>query len=156
MRTLSSGAIRIAGVRSILADKLVYLIDTNVVSELGRKRPSEAVLQFWRVNEPSSALSVLTFGELRKGAAAQSRKDEGSAAKLSMWIDRIEAAYTTRTLPVDLAIATIWGKLSGDRTRPTIDTLLAATAIHHGLTLVTRNTRDVEDTTVPLLNPWEL
>jgi predicted nucleic acid-binding protein len=77
------------------------------------------------------------------------------SGQYAAWIDSVEAAYGQRLLQVDKATATLWGQLSADRTRAVIDTLLAATAITHNLTLVTRNTRDVAGLPVKLLNPWQ-
>ena len=76
------------------------------------------------------------------------------ANSLSLWVDRLETDFADRVLDVNQQIARLWGELSADRSRPAVDTLLAATAIHHGLTLVTRNVRDVQDTPVVLHNPW--
>jgi toxin FitB len=100
-------------------------------------------------------LSVLTLGELRKGVEARRRIDSTAAAdQLGMWVDGIETTYADRVLPVDTSVARIWGELSAARSLPVIDTLIAATAIVHGLGLVTRNTRDVAFTGVALINPW--
>ncbi len=99
-------------------------------------------------------VSPLTLGELRKGAALQAKRNLQSAQALAVWIDGLEARYLQRLLAVDLPVARIWGELEATRTRPAVDTLLAATAIHHGLTLVTRSVRDVQDTPVLLHNPW--
>jgi predicted nucleic acid-binding protein len=97
----------------------------------------------------------LTVGELRKGVSNRKRKDIVGGLALEAWVDKVEIRFAARILGVDLRIATLWGALSADRTRTAVDTLLAATAIVHGLTLVTRNTKDVADLPVRLLNPWE-
>jgi len=68
----------------------------------------------------------------------------------------VESSYSDRVLGIDIAIAKIWARLSAQRSRPVVDTLLAATALHHGLILVTRNVADVAGTAVPVINPWEL
>lgn len=81
-------------------------------------------------------------------------RDQPGAQALTRWVNRLEIEYENRTLAIDQAIARLWGELAADRSRPAVDTLLAATAIHHRLTLVTRNTRDVQDTPVVLHNPW--
>jgi predicted nucleic acid-binding protein len=99
-------------------------------------------------------LSVLTLGELRKGAAARRQNDSAAADLLGDWVEGIETTFADRVLPVDAATARVWGELAARRTLPVIDTLIAATAIRHGLTLVTRNTRDVETTGVPFVDPW--
>jgi toxin FitB len=99
-------------------------------------------------------LSVLTLGELRKGLEARRRSDTLAATRLGSWVDAIETTFADRVLPVDAAAARLWGELPARRTVPGIDTLIAATAITRGLTLVTRNTRDVAATAVPLIDPW--
>ena len=100
-------------------------------------------------------ISVLTMGELRKGVAARRRTDPVAAERLGNWVDGIETMFADRILPVDATVARIWGELSARRNLPVIDTLIAATAIASGLTLVTRNTRDVAATGVALVDPWQ-
>lgn len=133
-----------------------YLLDTNVVSETRQTRPASGVTAFLQAADSTGLfLSVLTLGELRKGVAARRQIDPTSAEQLSVWVDGIETRFDDRVLPVDMAVARIWGELSAGRNLPVIDTLIAATAIAGGLTLVTRNTRDVAATGVPLFNPWQ-
>ncbi len=132
-----------------------YLLDTNVISETRKSRPDAGVIAFISAAEPAGLfLSVLTLGELRKGVAAKRRTDPGAADRLGAWVDGIETIFADRVLPVDAATARRWGELSADRSLPVIDTLIAATALRNGLALVTRNTRDVESTGVPLVDPW--
>ncbi|MEX0852189.1 MAG: type II toxin-antitoxin system VapC family toxin [Bauldia sp.] len=132
-----------------------YLLDTNVISEVARGKPDERVAAFMRtIRDEHSFLSVLTIGELRRGAEMRRVVDRRHAEKLDLWIDSVEESFTTRILPVDLPTARLWGELSAKRPRAAVDTLIAATAIVHNLTLVTRNTRDVADTGVALVNPW--
>lgn len=132
-----------------------YLLDTNVISEPQKPRPNPAVLTFLGSLQVPTYLSVLTIGELRRGDAGKRRRHAEMSGQYAAWIDSVEAAYGQRLLQVDKATATLWGQLSADRTRAVIDTLLAATAIIHNLTLVTRNTRDVAGLPVKLLNPWQ-
>lgn len=134
-----------------------YLLDTNVISETRKSRADSGVIAFLSAAEAAGLfLSVLTLGELRKGVAAKRRTDPDAAGHLGAWVDGIETTFADRVLPVDAATARRWGELSADRSLPVIDTLIAATAISHGLTLVTRNTRDVESTGVLLVDPWQI
>jgi len=141
---------------SRLTTRPKYLLDTNVVSELRSRRPNERVLAFASVVKADSLfISVMTLGELQKGLALKRPSDAAAAARLTSWIDSLYLQFANRIVDLDLATATLWGELSAIRTRPLVDTLLAATAIVHNFTLVTRNTRNVEDTGVHLLNPWQ-
>lgn len=137
-----------------------WLLDTCVVSELGRKRPDRRVLRWMRdAQDDLQFLSVLTLGELRKGAAKAA--DPARREAIRRWIDEeIAVTFADAILPVDLAVAERWGSLCGEaerrgRPRPAIDALLAATALVHGLTLVTRNVSDVEWTGVLVFNPFD-
>ncbi len=133
-----------------------YLLDTNVVSETRKTRPAPGVTAFLQAAGTMNLfVSALTLGELRKGIAARRRIDPVMAERLGIWVDGMETIFADRVLPVDAAVARIWGELSADRPVPVIDTLIAATAIAGGLTLVTRNVRDVAATGVALLDPWE-
>ena len=139
-----------------MSTRLQYLLDTNVLSETRRKQADERVIRFLSSVEPSVLfLSVLTLGELRKGVALKGRSDPSAARALGSWVDGLEFSFADRILGVDAATARLWGELSAQRPRPVVDTLLAATAVVHGLTLVTRNTADVLDTGVSLLDPWK-
>ena len=101
-------------------------------------------------------ISVLTIGELRKGIAGKKLRDPdpNAASRLAAWVEGLEISFADRILGIDAAIARLWGEWSGERPRPVVDTLLAATAVHHDLTLVTRNLRDVRGIEVKLLDPW--
>ena len=134
-----------------------YLLDTNIVSETRKSRADSGVIAFLSATDPAGLfLSVLTLGELRKGVAARHRTDPVAADELGAWVDGIETIFADRVLAIDAATARRWGKLSAGRSLPVIDTLIAATAISHGLTLVTRNVRDVEATGVPVVDPWRM
>ncbi len=132
-----------------------YLLDTNVISETRRSRADAGVIAFLSAaNSAGLYLSVLTLGELRRGVAAKRRSDRTARDQLSLWVDGIEANFADRLLSVDAQTARLWGELSASRSLPVVDTLIAATAINHGLTLVTRNIRDIESTGVRLVDPW--
>ena len=131
------------------------LLDTNVLSEVNKPRPHAKVLRFLEgLSSAETYVSALTFGELRKGVAVRQRRNVGGAPELAAWVDGLEERYANRILPVNLQIARIWGELSAGRSLPIVDTLLAATAIHHGLVLVTRNVRNVQATPAAVHNPW--
>jgi toxin FitB len=135
-----------------------FLLDTNIISELVRPKPEPRV-KAWvaATDEDLLYLSVLTFGEIRKGIA--SLKDASRRVRLETWLDSdLVLRFAGRILPVDQAVADRWGRLAAQAgpksLPPVIDGLLAATALHHNLTLVTRNTKDVAGTGVPVFNPW--
>jgi hypothetical protein len=138
-----------------VSGRLQYLLDTNVLSETRKKQANERVISFLSTAEPSALfISVLSLGELRKGVALKIRSDADGAKRLGAWVDGLEFSFGERILGVDAAIAREWGELSAQRSRPVVDTLLAATALVHKLTLVTRNISDVHDLGVMLLDPW--
>ena len=132
-----------------------YLIDTNALSETQKLRPHPSITAFFE-SVPGSLLhlSVLTLGELRRGSLIKRRRHPGMIDRYALWIDTLERTYSDRILPIDKATATLWGELSTGPTRPAIDSLIAATAIVHDLTLLTRNTRDFGGLPVRLHNPW--
>ena len=99
-------------------------------------------------------LSVLTLGELRRGVVKKEARSPGTTESLRQWIAELEQTFADRILPVDADIARIWGEITVRRTFPVADAIIAATAIHHNLTLVTRNSKDVQDLPVRLHNPW--
>lgn len=139
-----------------MSERREYLLDTNVLSETRKKRPDPGVIGFLESAEPTGLyISVLSLGELRRGVIAKRREDEDTALKLSNWVDGLEFSFADRIVAIDAAICRLWGEWSGERPRPVIDTLLAATAAARGLTLVTRNVRDVLGLPVPILNPWQ-
>lgn len=134
-----------------------YLVDTNVLSELRRREPDARVVG-WMTWRPASTLylSVLTLGELRKGIAGLPAGERRQ--RLADWLEAdLPAYFAGRILPIDAAVADRWGRLLAEAGRPlpAIDSLLAATAITHGLTLVTRNTRDFQIPGLTVLDPWQ-
>lgn len=136
-----------------------FLLDTNIVSELVRAKPDPRVTRWMdSIDEELLGLSVLTLGEIRKGIAAlgpSTRK-----VRLETWLSRdLILRFEDRILPIDQEVADRWGQITGalalkGSPLAVIDGLLAATAIHHNLTLVTRNTRDVALTGVAVFDPW--
>ena len=135
-----------------------FLLDTNVISELVRPK-AELKVRAWVADTDESLLylSVLTFDEIRKGIAAL--QNASRRAALEAWLDGdLSWRFTNRILSIDQAVADRWGRLAAQAGAksplPVIDGLLAATALHYNLTLVTRNTKDVAATGVPVFNPW--
>jgi predicted nucleic acid-binding protein len=138
-----------------VSGRVEYLLDTNVLSETRRKNADERVMAFLAGAEPLALyISVLTLGELRKGVALKRRTDPDSAKRLAGWVDGLEFSFADRILGIDAATARLWGDWSAERPRPVVDTLLAASATAHDLTLVTRKTSDVQDLPVKVLDPW--
>ena len=133
-----------------------YLLDTNVLSEV-RKPSGNANVRAWfgEVRSDELFLSVLVLGEIRQGVERLKRRDQPQAAVIEEWLEGLAAHYGERILPVDFWVADAWGRLNARDPLPVIDGLLAATALVHGLTLATRNIRDVERSGVPLVNPFE-
>lgn len=133
-----------------------FLLDTNVVSEIRKARRDATVVRFLASCDSSQiSISVLTLGELWKGVAKRREYDAHGAVVLKDWVVEIERSFTDRVLGVDGETAKLWGEWSAGRTRPVVDTLIAATAVRHGLTLVTRNIADMAGLPVRTLNPWE-
>ena len=137
-----------------------FLLDTNVISELVKPRP-EASVTAWieGTDESLLYLSVLTLGEIRRGIATlpQSRR----RATLGAWLEKdLRARFEDRILVIDHEVADRWGLLTaaarnGGIVLPVIDGLLAATALEHNLTLVTRDTGQIPSMGVAVFNPWE-
>lgn len=134
-----------------------YLLDTNVVSELSRREPNPRV-KAWFKSVPNSALhlSVLSLGEIRKGVELLT--DAKRKERLRLWLENdLPAWFEERLLPVDADICDRWGRLlaAAHRPLPAIDSLLAATALHHELRIVTRNTSDFQFDDIETINLWE-
>ena len=136
-----------------------FLLDTNVISELVKPRPEPKVTRWIDgTDESLLCLSVLTLGEIRKGIV--SVPDASRRVSLEAWLDHeLALRFAGRILVIDQAVADRWGRiaakaLAAKSALPVIDGLLAATAMQHNLTLVTRNTQDVAVTGVAVFNPW--
>ena len=134
-----------------------YLLDTNVISELKRPKPNKHVVDwFASVTNESLYLSVLTLGEIRKGIGKL--PDSQRKQALSSWLEKdIPLWFDSRLLVIDEGVADCWGKLQAQTTRPlpAIDSLLAATALHHHLCLVTRNVKDFDYPDLTIVNVWQ-
>ena len=134
-----------------------YLVDTNVISELrkGKRCNSNVAAWYDAISEDEIFLSVLTVGELRRGIDSIQRRDSKSALALNHWFSTLTKTHQDRILPIDRSVAEEWGRINVPKPLPVIDGLLAATAKVHGLSLVTRNTKDVARTSISYLNPFE-
>jgi toxin FitB len=133
----------------------MYLLDTNVVSELRRPRPHGAVLAWVRsVANEDLYLSAVTLGELQAGIELTRHQDPVKAAQIEQWADLVAASYNV--LPMDGATFRLWARLMHGRSDTLYeDAMIAATAKQHALTVVTRNTGDFSHFGVDLLNPFE-
>lgn len=134
-----------------------YLLDTNVISEVRKKQRRDPHVGRWwsRVRDSEIYLSVLVLGEIRKGIEIARRKDLQKAVALESWQETVYTAFDGRVLGIDSAVAEEWGRMNARRSFPILDGLLAATAMVHGLTLVTRNVADLAGSGALLLNPFE-
>lgn len=132
-----------------------WLVDTNVLSELRKGQRANADIRSWFADAREEELftSVLVLGEIRRGIESIRRRDAPSALALEQWLKRLATDFGDRVLPIDARVADRWGGLNVPDSIPTVDGLLAATALVHDLVLVTRNIRDVERTGVRVLDP---
>jgi toxin FitB len=134
-----------------------FLVDTNVISEIGKGRGCDRnVVTWYRSVELGSVwLSVLIVGELRAGIERLRQRDAGRAARLERSLILTADMFADRILGIDRRVAESWGRLNAEGRIPTVDGLIAATALVHGMIVVTRNVRDFARTGVPVLNPFE-
>lgn len=134
-----------------------FLLDTNVVSEVRKRERGDSNLRVWFSDHRGDEfwLSVLVVGELRRGVDLIVRRDPTAGQALGTWLASIIDEFSDRILPVTIGISERWGLLAVRDPVPVIDGLLAATAIEHQLTLVTRNTADVAHSGVAHVNPFE-
>ena len=133
----------------------MFLVDTDVLSALAKRR-RHAHVEAWFAGQRSGELfvSVISIGEIERGIALQRRKNSDFAAMLATWLDQVLNVYGDRVLPFDLASARRWGQLSAALGHRGADLQIAATALEHGLTVVTRNVSDFEPTGASVLDPF--
>ena len=136
-----------------------YLLDTNCISELVRLKPEPSVIVWMQATDETLLyLSVLTLGEIRRGLAGLPQGQRRT--HLETWLEiELRARFAGRILPIDVSVADRWGILAASakrdgKTLSTINGLLAATALHYNLAVVSRNVSDFADTRVQVLNPW--
>ena len=133
-----------------------WLIDSNVLSET-RKRKANPQVMAWLADHHAKNhfISVVSLGELRAGAEIKKINDLPAGLAIERWLSTLKVRYERRFLPVTEEIVETWGRLSPAKPLPEMDGLIAATALVHGLIVVTRNVRDFERAGVEFLNPWE-
>ena len=137
-----------------------YLLDTCVISEFNKKVPSPSLIAWLsQVDEGDLFLSSITIGEIRKGIEILNPGDSRHF-RLQTWYDSIIEGFSSRIISFDKTIAAEWGRMVGlsireGRTKPAIDIQIAATAFTYGLTLVTRNVKDMANVGVKIFNPFE-
>ncbi len=135
----------------------MYLIDTTIISEVRKGRRCDPHVAAWyrRIRDDELFLSVLVIGEIRQRIERLRLRNPRRARALEDWLEELLRLFGERVLPVDERAAQNWGRLNARDAFPVIDSLLAATAEAHGLTLVTRNVKDIERTGVRCMNPFE-
>ena len=133
----------------------MFLLDTVVLSEMRKRRPSAHVIR-WLGSQEESALflSVISLGEIERGIEKQRRENVAFALELSRWLETLQNLYVDRILPITAPIARRWGALSAQLGHDGADLLIAATALTHGLTVATRNTRHFGPSAVQVVNPF--
>lgn len=135
---------------------MIFLLDTNIVSELRRGTAADAGVVEWFDRRAANdlALSVITVGEIRQGIEQLRPRNERHASALDRWLEGLVEYYEDRLLDVDGDVAEEWGRLRARHQVPVVDAWLAATARVHKLTIVTRNVRDFTGLRVRVLNPF--
>ncbi len=134
----------------------MYLLDTNVLSELRRPDRADARVRAWAARQQPAHcwVSAITILELERGVLLIERRDARQGAQLRTWLEGILRQFQDRVLVIDMAVARRCAGLHVPDRRAERDALIAATAMVHGMTIVTRNVADFAATQVPLLNPW--
>ena len=140
-----------------MVEILKYLLDTNIISELRKGERCDLNVQSWFESVEQSQLftSVLVIGEIRRGIENIRRRDPQSAYHLECWLENVQNNFHERIIPIDERIAETCGYFNAIRPLPVIDGLLAATAKTYDFILVTRNTKDIQNIDVQLINPFK-
>jgi toxin FitB len=124
---------------------MAWLLDTQVICEWRKGARANPQVRAWfaMANDAELYTSVLVMGEIRRGIELTARRDLGEAKAIAQWLRQLELHFASRILPVTLEIGELWGRMAPIPQVPAVDALLAATALHHGLTLVTRNISNI-------------
>jgi predicted nucleic acid-binding protein len=136
---------------------MAYLLATNVLSELRKGHRCDAMVRRWAEASLGRrhAISVLSLGEIRRGIELVRPRDPAQADTLDRWLDQLRNDYEREVLLITEGIIDRWGRLAAIRSLPVIDALIAATALEHQLTVVTRNVADFATLAVPTVNPFQ-
>jgi predicted nucleic acid-binding protein len=134
-----------------------FLLDTNILSELRKGARCDPSVANWAAKESGQAhyISVLSLGEIRKGIELLRKKSPAGCIPFENWLQKLQSDYANCTIAITAEIGERWGKLLAIRPLPLIDSLLAATALEHGLTLATRNTKDFDGLGISIVNPFQ-
>lgn len=133
-----------------------FLLDTVVLSELRKARPSPKVVRWIKAQRVETLfISVVSIGEIERGIERARKTDAAFAAELELWLDALLSLYDDHMLPVTASAARLWGKLSAKLGHDGVDLLIAATALTHGLTVVTRNVKHFASSGVAVINPFD-
>jgi predicted nucleic acid-binding protein len=134
-----------------------FLLDTNILSELRKGDRCDPNVLNWAAKESAQAhyISVLSLGEIRKGIELLRKKSPDKCMSLEDWLQKLHTDYANCTIAITAEISERWGELSSVRSLPVIDSLIAATALEHGLILVTRKTKDFDGLGISVLNPFQ-
>jgi toxin FitB len=133
-----------------------FLLDTNIISEIRKRERADANVARWVEHTPVTEIgtSVIVLAEIRRGIELKRRSDLEQSKLLDRWYASMRERLDDRVLPIDEPVAEAWASLRIPDALPLIDGLLAATAMVHGLTVVTRNARDISRSGVPVLDPF--
>lgn len=134
----------------------MFLLDTMIISDLAKRNSNPGILA-WLSKQKLEQLfiSAISIGEIRRGIVLQENKNPVFAIHLQEWLDQLQDKYGKRILPISREIALLWGELSAKIGNNEPDILIAATALHYDLTVVTRNERHFKNTGVVCFNPWK-
>lgn len=135
---------------------MAFLLDTNVLSELRKGAKCNPRVRKWAVSTKGHrhCISVISLGEIRKGIESLRRNAPDQCPAFESWLEALRSDFSKDILPVSEEIMNRWGLLQAAQSLPVLDSLIAATALEHGLTVATRNVRDFEKTGVKLVNPF--